>query len=279
MALPMPDLGRLRVANLADVPRIALVAAAASRKDYYHEYMHPHMEVHPADHLAGWRQTITSRVQNPNYVVLVAEDQFDGEEASKVTPALRAVYPSKNEQFPTPVTQAGKVVVAFATLCLAPGSPRYGQFNLDGNTSRGTTEVLQNRARDPSSDEVINRLLVPAVMAHIRGHAHLDGLYTHPEYARRGHGTELLRWVVALAMSDSFTVMVVASQTGRVFLQMRRFRFPLRVALPGFRPSKLCLVWFGAGGISEGNTVRHIVRNVDDATPLDFYNVYGERIP
>ena len=131
-----PFTGALRLARLADVPRIGVVAS------FFHSswfgYERPYFNQYPQDTLSSYRNSFRNAILDPDSVVVVVEDTLDRAEASHVYDALAAVYPSFEEQIPKESLEKGNAIVSVASFSLLPNSPRHGQFQPEGEQLLGS---------------------------------------------------------------------------------------------------------------------------------------------
>jgi hypothetical protein len=123
-----PFTGALRLARLADVPRIGVVAAASFFHSSWFHYERPHFDQYPRDTLSRYHDSFRNAILDPDSVVVVAEDSLDRAEAGHVYGALAEAYPPFEEQIPKEALGKTKAVVPVANFSLLPGSPRHGQF-------------------------------------------------------------------------------------------------------------------------------------------------------
>jgi hypothetical protein len=92
--LSFPNINGVRVATLDDLPRIAIVAAAAFFWSPTFRFQRPHYKEFPTDTLHSYLSEYEATIQNPAYVVLVAEDVLEADEAEHVYKALQSAYRS-----------------------------------------------------------------------------------------------------------------------------------------------------------------------------------------
>jgi hypothetical protein len=120
----LPDVNGVRLATLDDLPRIAIVAAAAFfwsptfrfQRPYYHEF--------PADTLASYWSEYAQAIEDPACVVLIAEDLLEADEAEHIYKALRSACP---------LSRPGqKAIVGVCSITLKPGSCYVGHFQPAG---------------------------------------------------------------------------------------------------------------------------------------------------
>lgn len=127
-----PFSGTVRLAKLADIPRIGVVAAASFYHSSWFKYQRPYHEQYPLDTLSSYRDSFRKAILNHDSVVLVAEDTLDPNESRQVYDALAKVYPQFGDQIPDESLRNGKAVVSVAAFSLLPESSRRGQFQPEG---------------------------------------------------------------------------------------------------------------------------------------------------
>jgi hypothetical protein len=116
----LPQVPSVRIATLDDLSRIAFVAASAFFWSPTFRYQRPHYEEYPKDTLASYYTEYEESIRDPAYVVLVAEDTLETDEAGHVYEALKSVC--------WPSTPGRKVIVGLCSIFLKPGSPYTGHF-------------------------------------------------------------------------------------------------------------------------------------------------------
>ncbi len=132
---PPPPLGRLRLAKLSDVPRIAVVAAAGFCHSPVFKYERPHFNRYPYDTLASYRKEYHQAIIDPKTVVLVIEDDYKKDEVTRAYDALSIVYPSFHKGIPPEEWPSRKMIVGVGSLRLQPHSARHGTFQPEGEIS------------------------------------------------------------------------------------------------------------------------------------------------
>lgn len=131
----LPSFGAsLRLAGLADVPRLGIVGSAGFYHSVLSAYERPDRDLFPADTVGSYREQLQKYILDPARVVLVAQDTLEPEENDKTYKALRGISGDVNH-----VADDGKVVVGFICLILAKGSTRIGQFQPEGIRFHSTT--------------------------------------------------------------------------------------------------------------------------------------------
>lgn len=140
-----PALGSLRLANISDIPRIAVVATAGFYYSPVFGWERPFHKDFPQDTFHSYEAMFAKIIEDPEYIALVAEDLYDVHESSKTKAIIK---PDKSYSLP----KAGSpVIVGAATWKLEPGSPRKGQFNRSDNVSPTSTPSYDGgQGRDKS---------------------------------------------------------------------------------------------------------------------------------
>jgi hypothetical protein len=90
--LSFTKINGVRVATLDDLPRIAIVAAAAFFWSPTFRFQRPRYKEFPTDTLHSYSSEYEATIRNPAYVVLVAEDVLEADEAEHVYKALQSAY-------------------------------------------------------------------------------------------------------------------------------------------------------------------------------------------
>ncbi len=133
--VPLQPLGRLRLAKLSDVPRIAVVAAAGFWHSPVFQYERPGFNRYPFDTLASYGREYQQAILDPETAVLVIEDEYRKDEVSLAYDALSIVYPTLHEQLPPEEWASSSLIVGVGSLRLQPQSARYGTFQPEGEIS------------------------------------------------------------------------------------------------------------------------------------------------
>lgn len=138
MSPTIPELGALRPARGSDIPRLGIVATAGFWYSPVFQWERPHHAQYPEDTLSSYQKLIAAYLQDPKYITLVAEDEFNPDEAEK-TSAVIAPYDEAK------APKAGeKVIVGVACWRLEQGSKRVGQFgNITGKLSISSSHRSQ----------------------------------------------------------------------------------------------------------------------------------------
>jgi hypothetical protein len=160
---PAPVLGTLRLARLADLTRLGVVAAAGFYHSSMWSYERPFAADYVNDTLASYRNMYQRGIVDPNIIVLVAEDHLNKAEVESVYGPLADVYPSWSDQLPPDSLKDGKAIVGITSLSLQSGSARKGQFLPDGTYPRGNqhertlTDMRPGNPDIPADPELRNR--------------------------------------------------------------------------------------------------------------------------
>ncbi|KAH7008857.1 hypothetical protein EDB80DRAFT_872648 [Ilyonectria destructans] len=202
--------GTMRLAQLSDVPRIGVVAAAA----FYHS--------------SYYRKSFRSAILDPDSVVLVVEDTLNETEVASVYAALSGVYPSFEQQIPKHLLDQNKAVVAVDSFALAPNSSRRGQFQPHGDNSEAPDDPVSNRDKNSTASTNMEEVLHPQEVEVI------DMMVTHPAYWRRGHATLAAEWFIHLARHDQIDLGVAAAPMGKALFTHLGFTEAKTVEIPGY---------------------------------------------
>ncbi|KAI0199893.1 hypothetical protein F4808DRAFT_461288 [Astrocystis sublimbata] len=244
-----PPLGSLRLANIHDVPRIAAVATSGFYYSPVFTWDRPYHRHYPQDTFKSYEKMFADAIRNPEHIALVAEDSYDPDERAKSYAIIKP-----DAQMPIP--EAGsQVIVGVATWKLEPKSQRYGQF-MDPNDSpdidySGGLERDKNTWRIDQLDTACDF----AEQKYLDGYQMMDMLVVHPAYWRRGHGSSLTKWGMALADRDHVNQGVVAAGMGKqLFLKLNYSRLAEVHARDNKNPAEIavgileyCLLPIGEG--------------------------------
>lgn len=122
--MPAPSINGVRLATLNDLHRISIVAAAAFFFSPTFRFQRPRYREFPADTVASYRIEYENAINDPAFVVLVAEDILESDEAEHVYDELR---------FACPASCAGKKgIVGICSFKLKPGSCYAGHLQPAG---------------------------------------------------------------------------------------------------------------------------------------------------
>ncbi|KAI0109471.1 hypothetical protein GGR51DRAFT_558161 [Nemania sp. FL0031] len=247
-----PFAGTVRLAKLADIPRIGVVAAASFYHSSWFQYERPYYEKYPFDTLSSYRDSFRKAIQDPDSVVLVVEDSLDQNESQHVYDALAKAYPPFKEQIPDECLKKRKAVVSVAAFSLLPGSSRHGQFQPQGlfllnydflewkvnlNLDDGTKlpdDPVNNRDINPTATENISKMLYPKEVETFKHHFVIDMMVTHPAYWRRGHASATTKWYLELSELDHVGIGVSGAPMGKIFFSSLGFKESSTVEVPGY---------------------------------------------
>ncbi|XTI90776.1 hypothetical protein V2W45_1190566, partial [Cenococcum geophilum] len=138
-----PNLGRLRIAKLLDILRMAVITVIAFFHSEVFQYQRPSYADFAKDTVNYYYNFFIREIQNPNSIVLIVEDSFKKEERDYVYGALKDIYPS--------VENADSIIVGIRIISLPEGSNQSGQFQPEGKCCQGPLEV-PNLKRDQSEE-------------------------------------------------------------------------------------------------------------------------------
>jgi hypothetical protein len=126
----------LRLAKPTDIPRIAIVATAGFYYSPFFHFTRPNHKFYPEDTLLSYQSQFTSLIGNDEFVVCVAEDEYEPDERGK----SEAKFP---EEISWVAPKSGeKVIVGVIIVKLAPGSKLKGAFKAESEgSSRGVREL------------------------------------------------------------------------------------------------------------------------------------------
>lgn len=145
----LPLMGHMRLARVADLPRISLVAAAGFFHSPVFQYQRVFYADFPSSTVASYHSQYLSEILDPNAVVYVAEDEYDPSESGHTYEALRNI---STDIWQPPAS--GKVIVGVASITFAPDSSRKGQFQPDGNNLDLPPRIGTDDGLDLSSEGV-----------------------------------------------------------------------------------------------------------------------------
>lgn len=127
----------LRLAQLSDLPRIGLVAAAGFHSSGVFQLERPGYNRYPRDTVASYRSHYRTAILDPDVVVLVAVGTYKQGEVDEVYDALSVVYEEVGGVAGIDVQEERKsaqVIVGVASLSLKADGVRHGEFLPDGRT-------------------------------------------------------------------------------------------------------------------------------------------------
>ncbi|KND87485.1 hypothetical protein TOPH_07896 [Tolypocladium ophioglossoides CBS 100239] len=244
--------GAMRLARLADLPRIGVVAAAAFYHSSWFAYERPYYNQYPLDTLASYRRSFLRALFDPDSIVVVVEDTLDETESNRVYNALASVYPPFDEQIPKDLLDQGKAVVAVASFSLLPDSARHGQFQPEGDNPGVPETPVLNRDKNAIASENMDKVLHPQEVETFKGRMVIDMMVTHPSHWRRGHGTLITKWFIDLARQDQVGLAVAAAPMGKVHFSSLGFKKAKTVEIPGYHdhPNPI-YAWLGLLNVKQ----------------------------
>ena len=117
-----PLLGQLRLANISDIPRIAVVATAGFYYSPVFAWERPFHHSHPLETFRSYEKMFAEAIRSLDYIALVAEDEFEIDEINKTEASIQ---PGNDYTAPKP---SAKAIVGVATWKLEDESHRKGQY-------------------------------------------------------------------------------------------------------------------------------------------------------
>ncbi|KIW27984.1 uncharacterized protein PV07_07676 [Cladophialophora immunda] len=208
---PSPPLGSLRLANISDLPRIAVVATAGFYYSPVFGWERPCHRNFPQDTYRSYQSMFAEAIRDPEYIALVAEDKYEVDESER-TQAI--IEPGDDYTVPEP---GSKVIVGVATWKLEPGSAHKGQY-MDTDDDKSPNKPIfdggQGRDKSPYHAKLLDDKCEAAEEKYFEGHQLVDMLVVHPASWRRGHGTALLNWGMELGSLDLVKQGVIAADMG-----------------------------------------------------------------
>jgi hypothetical protein len=150
--------GKLRLATITDVPRLASIATAslfyspafAWERKYHHQY--------PEDTIKSYLKLVADFIRDPESILLVVEDSYQPEENTKTG---ATIPPNVNGQNPKP---GESVIVGFVAWKLPLGSKYVGQFmNAEDFDSENRSQYDGGPGRDriTSLSQAVQNLVMP----------------------------------------------------------------------------------------------------------------------
>ncbi|KAF1916881.1 hypothetical protein BDU57DRAFT_517268 [Ampelomyces quisqualis] len=206
--MPVPSINGVRLATLNDLHRISIVAAAAFFWSPTFRFQRPRYREFPADTVASYRTEYENAIQDPAFVVLVAEDILQPDEAEHVYEALRFACPS---------SCAGKKgIVGVCSFKLKPGSCYVSHLQPAGYNDLRCGPRSEYRKRDqcPEAVEIYEAVTSRPKSLHLANKMRLSTLAVLPMYWRRGHATRLVNFCTQLADLDEALLGISATPQG-----------------------------------------------------------------
>jgi hypothetical protein len=127
---PVLPHGRLRLATLADLPRIGFVAAAGFFHSTLFPYTRPFYDRYPVDTVASYRAEYREGILNPAKAVVVVLDHYKKNEVNFVYDALKRIYPERWSD--CDLDEDGRVIVGVISMSLEMDPNRCSDFNPEG---------------------------------------------------------------------------------------------------------------------------------------------------
>ncbi|KAH7398987.1 hypothetical protein DE146DRAFT_745592 [Phaeosphaeria sp. MPI-PUGE-AT-0046c] len=205
-----PEIDGVRLATYGDLPRMAVVAAAAFFWSPSFRFQRPRHREFPADTISSYWNEYNQAIRDPACVVLVAEDDLDPNEAEHVYDALRRACRSS---FPGP---RGIVGVCSFTLkkdsCYAP------LLQAADHDNSHDRQQINHKARDQCSEalDIYETVTRPPKTKHLADKMRLNTIAVLPRYWRRGHATRLVNFCTQIADLDDALLGVSAAPHGAV---------------------------------------------------------------
>ncbi|KAF2497451.1 hypothetical protein BU16DRAFT_605888 [Lophium mytilinum] len=247
-----PQLDKVRLATLDDLPRIAIVAAAGFFYSPVFQYQRPHHEAYPEDTVASYLFEYEAAIHDPNTVVLVAEEAQDPQELQKAYGALHDITLST-----CPLTPGKTVITGVSSISLAPGSIWSGRLQPTGNAAltsdvsdllpKNSSEAPLQRDQCSRGGELYSKATAPAKAKYLAHRMKLATLAVHPAYWRRGHGSNLTKWCTSLADIEGVSVGVSAAKMGVPVFAKAGFMEQERVQIDAYQLPRDSVVSLGSG--------------------------------
>ncbi|KAH7342639.1 hypothetical protein BKA65DRAFT_295055 [Rhexocercosporidium sp. MPI-PUGE-AT-0058] len=202
-----PVLRNLRLAVPADVMRLGVISSAGFRYSPVFDWERPYHTQYPQDTLDSYRSMYISAMKDPRIVMVVATDKYDPAEVEKT----KAIIPPEVE---VELPKAGEdVVVGVAYWKFEPGLKRVGQFkNEEGPYP--TIPKNAHRDEDPVRCAAAEKVWMAADEKYLWEYASMNIVVVHPAYWRRGHGSALVKWGMAMTDMDKTTQGVISADIG-----------------------------------------------------------------
>ena len=118
----VPDLGRLRLARIKDVPRMAVVATASFYHSPVFQWERPYHAAHPKSTFESYKWLLAEYIRKPESVVVVAVDEGEPNEDDYTGATI------VRDSGDSSATGDKDVIVGLAAYNLLPNTPRLGQF-------------------------------------------------------------------------------------------------------------------------------------------------------
>ncbi|KAF2189586.1 hypothetical protein K469DRAFT_561746 [Zopfia rhizophila CBS 207.26] len=213
-----PFCDNVRLATIADVPRIAVVATAGFYYSPVFSWERTYHKEYPRDTMMSYQKMFADIIRDPQYVALVIEDEYRHLENNETDATIEADISLM------PPKAGTKIIVGAATWKFQPRSSRVGQF-MDSKDMESLEKPTFDGGlgRDKSEDhtEDLDCKCDEAEEKYFQGHQLMDMIVVHPAYWRRGNGTKLVKWGLELADLDRVKQGVIAAEMGeKLYLSM-----------------------------------------------------------
>ncbi|KAF2808901.1 uncharacterized protein BDZ99DRAFT_463759 [Mytilinidion resinicola] len=238
----VPQLDKVRLATLDDLPRIAIVAAAGFFYSPVFQYQRPHYEAYPEDTIASYFFEYEAAMHDPNAVVLVAEDIQDPQELDKAYRALHDITLST-----CPPTPGKTVITGVSSITLTPGSIWSGRLQPTDLVQKSPCETPLQRDQCSRGGELYSKATAAAKTKYLAHRMKLATLAVHPAYWRRGHGSNLTKWCTTLADIEGVSVGVSAAKMGVPVFAKAGFMEQERVQIAAYQLPRDSVVSLGGG--------------------------------
>ena len=131
----------LRLARLADLPRISLVAVAGLSQNQNFQYQKPFFNIYPGtpyplDAVATEMGRLQKAILDPTRAVVVVEAALDTDESVRVSRSLRRAYPELDDDYYPKEPFGKRGIVGVAIWHFPDSSKRLGEFMPDGEKGR-----------------------------------------------------------------------------------------------------------------------------------------------
>ena len=132
MSLPTSPPSNVRLARLADLDRISVVAAASFYHSPIFQYKTPFFSGNATDTLAGERDKFREAILDPKRAAIVIEGELDPDESLRTYQSLRKLYPTLSGDFVPSGSKGHRGIVGVAAFRLPDGAKSIGTFMPEG---------------------------------------------------------------------------------------------------------------------------------------------------
>ncbi|KAK4223411.1 hypothetical protein QBC38DRAFT_459353 [Podospora fimiseda] len=202
-----PSFGSLKLASPDDVLRLGVVCTAGFRYSEQFIWERTAHAQYPQSTMNWFRQEVMEFIRKPEFIALVALDDYDPDESSKT----EAIIPVDNGW--TPPKAGTPVVVGLGVWRLQPGSPRIGKYQNETGPYPDVPEY-DYKDLDRKRSQAFAHVCIEAGKKYFEGLSEMERIVVHPAYWRRGHGSTIAKWGVQLADIDSVDQGVLATSMG-----------------------------------------------------------------